>query len=425
MKEMRGVAPIMIGLVIILAIVVAAGVWYATRPSAKKVEINFLISPVPSIEKLVDTIPEFEAETGIDVTVTKVSYDDMCEKAALDVKSKTGTYTVFWVEPAHLGRLVGLEGLEPLEPLAERLDVDLTDFPQSYLNNFSYEGVLYAFPFESCLMVMAYRTDLFDELDLSVPTTWEDYKEAAIALDESGKVSSGTSIMGARHEALFCEYCNFLWGFGGSLFDETGYPSINTPEAVEALEFLKSLLPYAPAGTLTYTWTESGTAFIVGDIGTEIIFSDWTADMVNPETSGVIGKWAYAPIPGTGPTFFGGYGWAINAYASDEEKEAAFRFANWATSAEMQRRLIELGLTPTRISVMEDPELIAEYFYLSAYAETMDRAQPVMKIPVYFELMDSITMHLNAALSGIEDIQSALNSAQSEWEEIMSTADLI
>ncbi len=208
-------------------------------------EIVFLVSPTPTVEKLIEMIPRFEEKTGIKVTVEAISYESMMEKETLDLRTQQGNYDVFWVEATYLERYTLLEGLEDLQKLAEKHGKDLSDFPQGLRDAYSFDGKLNVMLFESNPMVMVYRKDLLEAKNLRVPTTWEEYKNVIQALHNPPEVY-GTSIMGARHEALFYEYLNFLWGFGGQLFDENLYPAINSPEAVEALEFLKSLVELAP-----------------------------------------------------------------------------------------------------------------------------------------------------------------------------------
>jgi len=387
--------------------------------------IVFLVSPTPTVEKMIEMIPKFEKQTGIKVTVESVSYESMMEKETLDLRTKMGAYDVFWIEATYLGRYTTLKGIESFDDFVKKSGLDLNDFPQSLLENFSYEGKLYALPFEGCLMVMVYRTDLFEKKGLSVPRSWTEYGGYFDVIKKlhNPPVIYGTSIMGARHEALFYEYLNFLWGFGGKLFEENLYPAINSSQAKAALRFLKSLVPYAPPGTLSYTWTESATAFQQGNVGVEVIFSDWTAALNDPAASKVIGKWAYAPLPGNGPTAFGGYGWAINA--NSRHKEAAFKFVSWATGKEVQRELVRLGSTPTRISVLKDPELIARFPYLSVYEQVAPRAQPPMKIKAYHALYDSLVLYLSEALIGAKTADEALDIAQQKWIEIMKQSGYI
>lgn len=378
-------------------------------------EIVFLVSPTPSVDILIKKIPEFTKATGIDVRVESIAYETMMEKEILDLKTKQGTYDVYWIEAPFLERYYKLGGLADINALAKELNMDLSDFPQGLVDSFSYDGALRALPFESNPMVMIYRTDLLKIAELKVPTTMDEYMEVVKALNKEGV--NGTSLMGARHEALFYEYINFLWAFGGKLFNDDMTPALNSAEAAKALEFMISLKDYAPAGTLSYTWTESATAFQQGDVGIEIIFPDWTAAMIDPKESKVVGKWAYAPIPGTGHVASGGYAWAVNGY-SKKQKEA-MQFAYWATSKEVQMDLAPAGATLSRASVMTDPGLNAKYPHLSVLGKSAKRAQPPMKIAPYSELLDVVTQGLSEALSGGKPAGDALKKINSQWAEIL------
>lgn len=408
--------------IIMLGIFLVGGIQFSFANNGNKPyagqKIVFLVSPTPTVNKLIDLIPTFEEKTGIDVRVESVSYDSMIEKETLDLRTKQGKYDVFWVEATYLERYNILKGLADLKKLATKANINLKlgDFPDPLKEAFSRHGSLNVLPFESNPMVMAYRKDLLKKVGLSVPANWEQYIKLVKALDKLPKVH-GTSIMGARHEALFYEYLNFLWGFGGRLFDENMHPMINSKAAVEALKYLKSLLPYAPKGVLSYTWTESATAFQQGDVGVEMIFPDWTAALKDPEKSKIVGKWAYAPIPGRGSIAIGGYGWAVNAYS--KHQEAALKFAYWATSEQVQRKLVKAGATLSRLSVMTDPEITEENPYLKVLAKALQRARPPMKIEPYFELYQELALRLNEALSGSRSAQSALDLAQKEWVKVL------
>ncbi|MCA9880466.1 MAG: extracellular solute-binding protein, partial [Thermomicrobiales bacterium] len=56
---------------------------------------------------------------------------------------------------------------------------------------------------------------------------------------------------------------------------------------------------------------------------------------------------------------WGGTGLAVNSYSDPDYQRAAWMFITWATSPEVQKRLLLEGSTPTRTSVYEDPEVQA------------------------------------------------------------------
>lgn len=386
------------------------------RIDSSGAEIVFLVSPTPSVEKLIEMLPQFEEQTGIKVIVESVSYESMMAKETLDLRTKQGRFDVFWIEPTYLERHVLLNGLEDIGQLAKENGKDLKDFPKKLREAFSYNSTLYALPFESNPMVVVYRSDLLEEKNLSIAKTWEEYEKLVKVLHAPPAIY-GTSIMGARHEAVFYEYLNFLWGFGGKLFDENMNPTINSFESTKALSFMMTLAEFAPPGTLSYTWTESATAFQQGNVAMAVIFPDWTAALRDSNESRVVNKWIYGPIPGTNPTAIGGYGWAVNAYS--KHTLTAFEFVCWATSEEVQRRLVEHGATLSRKSVMQDRELNKKYPYLQVLTEAALRARPPMKIESYFELCDSLTLHLSEGLTSDKSPQSVLEQAQNEWTDIL------
>ena len=81
----------------------------------------------------------------------------------------------------------------------------------------------------------------------------------------------------------------------------------------------------------------------------------------DPKQSKIVGKVAYSAIPdGTanGSSEIGH--WIAAIPAGSKNKELAFDFIHWATSAEQQKGYsLDLGAPPTRKSVFTDPELTA------------------------------------------------------------------
>ncbi len=58
-----------------------------------------------------------------------------------------------------------------------------------------YDGKIYGLPFDACLLLLAYREDVYKELGLKVPETWEEYLENVKIIDKKSNVR-GVSLMG-------------------------------------------------------------------------------------------------------------------------------------------------------------------------------------------------------------------------------------
>lgn len=390
----------------------------SVTPQPVSGSITFLVSSTPTVDNMLKQIPDFEKASGVKVKVVNIDYDAMTQKETLDLRTKAATYDVFWTEGTFLGRYVGsLNGMEPLDTYAasQGIDLGLTDLPDQLQKNFSFNGHLYAMPFEDTLMMAAYRTDLYQSAGLKPATDPDGYLATVAKLNKPPV--AGTEIMGQKGEPVFYEWINWLWARGGSLFDASGAPTIDTPAAHQATQDLVALAKVSPAGTANFGWDEAASSFAQGQASTAILFSDQTPGLLDKTASKIVGKWAYVPFPGTNPTAFGGYAWGMNAYSKN--KPAALAFIQWATSAQVLKSLVPAGSSPPRLSILNDTALQGQYPWLVAEAAAAPRAQVPTASPSYFELVDALSANLNAVLTGGMTVDQALSDAQAKWVTIL------
>ena len=120
---------------------------------------------------------------------------------------------------------------------------------------------------------MWYRKDLADDpkekegfkakygYELQPAQTWDQYRDLAEWFTRPEEGLYGTALQGKRHEALWYEWLNFLYSFGGDMMEvesgsECGPIIVNSPQAVASLEYYKSLMQYSPPDTLNYFWDD-------------------------------------------------------------------------------------------------------------------------------------------------------------------------
>lgn len=390
--------------------------------------ITVAVQSTPSMDYLVSILPEFEAKTGIKVVADMMPYDSLVQKVTIDCTTGTKQYSAFWMEPTWLGSFENeLEDITKYieDPILGK-DFNISDFSKSFLDEtVRYNGKTLGLPFEGCLLVLAYRQDIFDKYGLSAPKTFQEHLDNAKKIQESGEVY-GVTMMGKRGQPVFYEFMPYMYGFGGSFFDSNMKPSINSSECLAALEYMISLTKYAPAGVTSFGWEESATEFLQGQAAMGLMFSDWLPSLKDESSSKIYGKWNFAAIP-SGPNGQGSpagtINLGINADCDDASKKAAFQFINWATSKEIQKRLAVIGATPTRNSVIEDSEFHSgEYNYFKALQDTYDITITPMKIPEFFELNDALSIELSSAIAGTKTARQALDDAQASWLKIMIDA---
>ncbi len=102
-----------------------------------------------------------------------------------------------------------------------------------------------------------YRTDIFEEAGIEPPTTWDELLAAAEALHKPDEGQTGIAFPGKQGTYDTDQfYRTFVMQAGGGLGDEEGNPTFDSPEQLEALEFVKELSQYGAKGTPSWTFTE-------------------------------------------------------------------------------------------------------------------------------------------------------------------------
>jgi multiple sugar transport system substrate-binding protein len=106
-----------------------------------------------------------------------------------------------------------------------------------------------AVPFDGWIQAIWYRQDVFDELGLEAPTSWEAIQAACEALPGAGNLLYGVTLgtdPGQNYGHQVFEQVaisNNAWPF-----DEDGNVTMNTPEMIEALQFYTDLQNCAAPG---------------------------------------------------------------------------------------------------------------------------------------------------------------------------------
>ena len=130
----------------------------------------------PNIENVVDI---WNAEhPDIQVTVSKQDGGDPAlTKLLTAIKAGSGAPDLIQAEYQKIPTLVSSDALADISDGAQDL---AGKFPESIWNNVTLGGdAVYAVPQDSGPMMFFYREDIFAELGLDAPETWEDYAEAA------------------------------------------------------------------------------------------------------------------------------------------------------------------------------------------------------------------------------------------------------
>jgi multiple sugar transport system substrate-binding protein len=186
-----------------------------------------------------EAIDDFQAANpNIKITLENVSWDLAHEKLLAWIASGD-TPDISVIGPKWLPELIQLDGLQPFDPYVD--ETFLGNFPASLTEPLTIDGQVYSIPEALSTRLMYYRTDLYEQAGFSEPpTTWDEFVEVLQAVN-SPPETYGFSIQGSGDETVWY-YTYFMLGAGGYFTDEDGNWRLNSPENVEALQFMVDLV---------------------------------------------------------------------------------------------------------------------------------------------------------------------------------------
>jgi multiple sugar transport system substrate-binding protein len=425
-----------------------AGEWSldrAAEPYRGKVTLRTIGESLPPLEAMVKMTGDFEKQTGIKIVVEMYEHSEAVNKVMLDLNSRRGHYDFILQPHRELGRFVKKGHVVPLDQFMN--DAKLRDpgfqpeseevlYQRLWKEISWYEGKAYGFPFTALTMYLWYRKDLLEDAkertgfkqkygyDMTVPSNWKEYKDLAEWFHRPAQKFYGTAIQGKRHEALWYEWLNFLYSFGGDMMrtergSECGPVIVNSPEAVESLEYYKSLMNYSPSDTLNYFWDDVMALMQQGKVFQAIMWNDATYAVEDPKQSKVAGKMGFDVIPqGKGGKVGQIEGWTYLIPAHSKNKEAAYLFIQWMMQSRQQLEQHLNGGASARPDVYANSK-VQEMSYSRASTDTNAAGRPKPTIPESPQITDILVRELSLALADKKTAKAALDTAAVEMNKLL------
>lgn len=258
---------------------------------------------------------------------------------------------------------------------------NIKDFSPSMLGAVTYEGKIYGLPYNTSTPLIYYNKDLFLKSGLApnAPKTWNDI------LAFSKKIAKDTNADG-KPDVYGIDFYNWGWLFEGwigqnggrVLNDATTEFTLNSPQAVEAMQFVQDLVHrynvayYAGSSGYNLFWagnlgmTERSTASLADNI------SKATFDMgVAPLACN---KECYAAI--------GGGNFFMMNTGTKAQRDAAWEYLKWITNSEnLAQMSVATGYMSARRSSVNAPALRELFRKEPRYRATYDQMEVAYSRP--------------------------------------------
>jgi multiple sugar transport system substrate-binding protein len=388
---------------------------------ADPVTLNVLAYTSPSIDPFSAAMTACTGKGKLTVKHGGIDFNGQLTKAPLSLGSDQPSYDVVEVYTATLSQYAAKGWLQPLDDLyAKYADrYQLRDIDPGQLDQFRYEGKLYALPMQVNVHEMVYRKDVFDKLGLKPPTTFDELVAALDKIKATGEFATPFSMPISASTYASSDWFNSLKSVGGKVVDEaSGTPQLTSPQAGQAVESLQRLIPYMGPGAINIDESVAVTAMQTGKAAVSMMYSGSMGQLADPGQSQQAANLAFAAPPSV---VAGGPPWAtvyIDGFAlaknSKADPDLLFQVAAVGTGPAAAKTTGALAY-PSRKAVVEDPALTGDpkTAYWPAVTDTLAKgATGPQPLPYFGGLLTAVRPPIAAAVFGQQPIPAALADAQ-------------
>lgn len=373
-------------------------------PSGSDVELVVASVNNPDMLIMEELSQTFTEETGIKVSFTILSENEIRSKITQDVGLGGGQYDLVTLGTSDTGTyldngwLLGLDDLFAGMSAEESAAYDLEDVFGPVKDSMSSQTKgLAALPFYSESTMVFYNKEIFEAKGLTMPAnpTWDQIYDLAVQAHDPANGICGMAFRGlpGYGENMYV-FGTLVYSFGAQYYDTEWNSKWDTPEMRNALEFYKKLIRDAgPASPTTSGYTECLNLMSSGKAAMWYDATVSAGTMANSADSQVQGKIGYAISPTAVKTKNTGTigGWGIGVTAATQHPDEAFRFLTWCTSKDYVRLVGETkgwksAPSGTRKSTYDIPEYQAECDFAEITRDSIlavDFAQPAVNPTPY------------------------------------------
>lgn len=387
--------------------------------------VNALIFTSSDTDYMINVLaPKLKEETGINLQIDQVPYDNIRAKQLADV---TGAKRYDIINPCTEWSFEYAQFAEPLNQYigkADYPDPEIDDIIPYVWKEFNGSKNTYWFPYQPDTRVFFYRKDLLKQAGLEAPKTWNELLSVAKALtkdtDNDGKIDQyGFGFPARRGNNLTLAWVPFLFSAGGELFDEDNQPAFNSQAGIDAINLLRELKKYCPPDIDTYGEYELNKSAKEGSIAMGVSASAITPEVESSDVP-VKGKISCTVFPVQSENTTVKYraclgGWALGVSSYSKHKAAAAYTVLWLTdkanSTDME---IHGRQHAARLSQASNPELLAVNPHVKTIVDILEKSVIFYHGISGAQINELLNVRIAQAISGELSPKAALEKAEED-----------
>ncbi|MCT2084726.1 extracellular solute-binding protein [Microbacterium enclense] len=279
---------------------------------------------------------------------------------------------------------------------------------------------VYGVPQDAGPMALFYRSDLFEQNGIAIPTTWDEYREAAVKIRALGGYITNFS------QSDINQFAGFVWQAGGQWFSNDGdawQVDLTSDASTKVAEYWQSLIEDDLVSSYPAWTDEWNNAYNTGEVWTWNS-AVWGANSISSGAPDTAGNWAVAQSPQweAGQSAAGNWGGSsIAVFNTTEHLYEAAKFALWLNTSE--EALTSLNETAAIYPATKDglslPSLqdgvpfYGDQKIYDVFAEASGEVDPnFVWGPTMTQVYADVSDGFKAAVAGSGTLDEALSSAQ-------------
>ena len=413
--------------------------------------ITVLDEVTPLQEAMGKIVDDFVQETGIQVNYELLNHFEVISKGQADMLSGRGQYDAVMLHSPQMGLLLSADKILPINDLMNDSNLNNPDLGLDQLIQPSWDSVAkfndqtYGFLNWAYNQVYWARADLLNHpaeqeafkakygYDLAPATTMEQVRDIAEFFTRpKGEQLAGETLEGDFYgivlegikggTTFWSVWNNFIKNWGGDIFDESGVPTVDRAENIEAVAFWASLWKFSPPGQAEYSLIDVPTVMGNGIAAQSIAWSDFVFGIDTPSASKLHGSFTYAGVPPregqTTPRYVEGEPSLIVISSHSKHPEATYLFMQWMVDEATQAKLFEAlgGGVPMRNQTWDLPVVqnaaIPDLYPAMRESLTYVSAKP--KAPKLYEVADVLGGIFQEIGLGQMSAEDGLKSGQAQ-----------
>jgi len=392
---------------------------------------------------LVELSKEFEAESGHTMNFEFVPWPNFADRMLNELNSGGKLCDLLIGDSQWIGGGAENGHYVKLNDFFDASGISMDDFAPATVYAYSTwpKGTpnYYALPAMGDANGWFYRKDWFARDDIKAAykeKTGQDLREPQsqkellqIAQFFQGREIDGKTVYGAAiftergSEGITMGVTSALYPWGFQYESEPGTykmeGAVNSPEAVEALEFYKEFYKTAtPPGYTNSYMGESLDAFKSGQVAMAMNwFAFFPGLYADPTTGGDKIDFFVNPPQNVAGSTLGGQGISVVTYS--EKKDAALEYIKWFAQPSVQAKWWELGGYSAHNSVLNDPGFKASAPFAGDFLVAMNDVKDFWQEPAYAELLLAMQKRIHDYVVADQGTaKEALDKLIEDWTEV-------